>query len=74
MENLEMLLYISFIIYIMVIALAFIFKVKWLFMVGALLWFIPLVEIDNIFIKTVSVIMVLAHGVMTFYEPSESEW
>jgi len=70
----EMLLYITFILYIMVMILAFVFKIKWLMMIAGLLWFIPILEVDNLFIILVSSTMILVHFILGFYEKSESEF
>lgn len=68
------LLYISFIIYLMIMIFGFVFKIKWLFMVAGLVWFIPIFEIPNMFIVLVSSIMIVSHGLLGFYTPSESEF
>ena len=70
----ENLLYITLIIYLMIMTTGFIFKVKWLFMIGGLLWFIPILEVDNLFIIVVSSTMILVHFILGFYEKSESEF
>jgi len=72
--DVNMLLYISLLIYIIVMGFAFIFKIKWLYMVAGLTWFIPIIEIDNLFLTLISVIMLLTHGIMGFYSPQETEW
>ena len=70
----QMLLYITFILYLMIMVFGFAFKIKWLFMIAGLLWFIPIFEIDNMFIVIVSATMLIVHGILGFYEPSESEF
>ena len=70
----NMLLYIGLIIYIIIMVLATLFKFKFLYMVAGLLWFIPLVEIDNSWIKLVSVIIFLVHILIGLYNPNESEF
>ena len=61
-----MLLYIALIIYILIIGFGLFFNIKWLISLAGLLWFIPIIEIDNMFIILLSVIMILAHGVLLF--------
>jgi hypothetical protein len=72
--NIEMILYIGFIMYVLIMFLGFLFKIKWLFMIAGLLWFIPIFEIDNIFLIVVSSVMIVLHGILGFYEPQESEF
>ena len=70
----NMLLYIALIIYIIIMVLGTVFKFKYLYMVAGLLWFIPLIEIDNAWIKLVSVIVFLIHALIGLYNPNESEF
>ena len=67
----NVLLYISLIIYFLVIGFGVIFKIKWLYMIAGLLWFIPLLEIENNFIKIVSVVMMLVHFMLGFKNDNE---
>ena len=62
--SINMLLYISFLIYITTMVLGFVFKAKWIFMIAGILWFIPLIEIDNIFIKVISISLMITHFAM----------
>lgn len=57
----EMLLYITLILYLMVLTFGYLFKFKWLMMLVGLLWFIPIIEIDNMFIRLIGVIMIIVH-------------
>lgn len=68
------LLYISLLIYTVVMLLGFLFNIKWLYMVAGLLWFIPITQIDNLFIVLISSVMILVHGMLGFYEKKESEF
>jgi hypothetical protein len=70
----NMLLYVAFIIYIMIMIFGFVFKVKQLFMIAGLLWFIPMFEISNTWITIVAVAMLLMHGLLGFYEPREEDF
>ena len=69
--DLNMLLYIAFIMYIMIMVFSYFFRVKWLLMISGLLWFIPVFEISNVWVTLVSVIMILAHFILGFID-SES--
>lgn len=55
------LLFISLIIYFIIMAFGLVFKIKWLYILAGLVWFIPLLEIDNAWLKIVSVVMILTH-------------
>lgn len=70
------LLYIALIIYLMVMIFGYIFKLKWLYFIGGLLWFIPILEIDNTFIVLISATMILAHGILGFTKEKgdDFEW
>ena len=70
----NMLLYIALIIYIIIMVLATLFKFKYLYMVAGLLWLIPLVELDNAWIKLVSVIIFIVHIILGLYSTEESEF
>jgi len=67
-------LYIAFIMYLIIMIFGYFFKAQWLFMIAGLLWFIPIFEIDNLFITLIGVIMLVFHGILGFYDSSESEW
>jgi hypothetical protein len=69
-----MLLYIALVIYIIIMVLATLFKFKYLYMVAGLLWLIPLVELDNAWIKLVSVIVFIVHIILGLYSTEESEF
>jgi|AntAceMinimDraft_18_1070375.scaffolds.fasta_scaffold551793_1 hypothetical protein len=58
------LLYIAFIIYIMVMVFGYMFKFQWLYMIAGFLWFIPLTQIDNGFIILISAIMIIVHFIL----------
>ena len=68
------LLYITLLIYFLVMTFGYLFRIKWLFMIAGFLWFIPIFEIDNTFIKLISVVMFLVHIMLGFYEPKEEEF
>ena len=70
----NMLLYIALVIYIIIMVLATLFKFKYLYMVAGLLWLIPLVELDNAWIKLVSVIVFIVHIILGLYSTEESEF
>jgi len=62
----NLLLYITLVIYVIIIVFGLFFNIKWLIVLAGLLWFIPIIEIDNMFIILLSAIMLLAHGVLLF--------
>lgn len=60
------LLYIAFIIYIVIMVFGYLFKINWIYIIAGMLWFIPIIEIENMFIILISVIMIIAHGILGF--------
>ena len=51
------------------------FKIRWLYLVAGILWFVPITQIENMFIIIISATMLIVHGIMGFYTPKESdEW
>ena len=57
----NMLLYIAFIIYIITMILATVFRIRWLYMLAGIVWFIPISEINNLWITIISVVLILVH-------------
>lgn len=55
------LLYIAFIIYIMTMIIATVFKIRWLYMLAGIIWFIPMSEIDNLWITIISIVLIIVH-------------
>ena len=70
----NLLLYITLVIYVIIIVFGLFFSIKWLIVLAGLLWFIPIIEIDNMFIILLSVIMLLAHGVLLFSGDKEGDF
>lgn len=70
----NMLLYISFIIYLIIMVIGFAFNVKWIFVIAALMWFIPLTEIDNSIIQIISAGMILFHAVLGLAKGKEDDF
>ena len=68
------LLYITLIIYLIIMIFAYMFNIRWLYFIGGLLWFVPVTQLDNAFLVLISVIMVLAHGILGFYSPKGSDF
>ncbi len=59
-------LYIALIIYVMIMAFAFAFKIKWLYILAGVVWFIPLTEVNNIFVSTICITMIITHFMLGF--------
>jgi len=70
----NLLLYITLVIYVIIISFGLFFNIKWLIVLAGLLWFIPIIEIDNMFIILLSAIMLLAHGVLLFSGDKEGDF
>jgi len=70
----NMLLYVALILYVMIMSFGFIFKMQIMFMIAGLLFFIPIFEINNIFIQIISVIMLIMHGLLGFFNNKGSDF
>lgn len=57
-------LLIGLVMYALGMIIALYWDLKWLFMITGLLWFLPIVMIDNIFIVTFSVVMVVTSAML----------
>lgn len=68
------LLTLTLIMYVIIIIIAYLLNIKLLYMVGGLLWLIPITQVNNTFIILVSSIMFLVHAVMTLTNKKESEF
>ena len=64
-------LLVAFIMYIICLFLYFKFNIKWILIATSVLWFIPILLIDNIFIVVFSVIMIIITFVITFFNKKE---
>jgi len=68
------LLYIALVLYTLVMVMGYIFHIKWLYLIAGLLWFIPITQIENVFIVLVSIVMLIAHGLLILLDKTESEF
>ena len=62
----DKLLIVALVIYIILIIFSRIFNLKFLLGLSVVLWFIPIVEVDNIFIRIISVSMIIATSLLLF--------
>ena len=67
----NMLLYITLIFYVLIMGFGIVFQIKWLYILAGLLWFIPISEIDNVFIITISVVMIVVHFMLGLREEKD---
>jgi hypothetical protein len=67
-------LLVAFIMYLICLFLFLKFKIKWLFIATSVLWFIPIMLIDNIFIVVFSVIMIIITFVITFFNKEDNDF
>ena len=58
-------LLITLIMYILSMFLYFKFRIKWFLIATILLWFVPIILIDNLFIKVFCAIMIIVTIVIT---------
>ncbi len=65
---------IAFFIYVIVMIIAVFFKLRWLIGVSALLWFIPITLVDNMYIRLISAIMIITSLVIAFYSGDREEF
>ena len=68
------LLVIALVIYLIAMLIAYVFKLKWLYGIGGILWFIPMTTVDNLLIITFSVVMVIVHFVLAFFMNEREEY
>ena len=59
------------VLFLVVNAIIFIYKYKWLHLASMILWIVPLTMIDNIYIKSFSVIMIIVSIVLAFFNSEE---
>jgi predicted membrane protein len=70
-DNEEIILIITLILFLIGIGLAIYTKNRILFFASGLLFFVPIVIVNNIFIIIVSAIMMIMLGVIAFYDPNK---
>lgn len=68
----DKLLIVALVIYIILIIFSRLFNLKFLLGLSVVLWFIPIVEVDNIFIRIISVSMIIATSLL-FFNKQETE-
>ena len=68
----DKLLIVALVIYIILIIFSRVFNLKFLLGLSVVLWFIPIVEVDNIFIRIISVSMIIATSLL-FFNKQETE-
>lgn len=62
----DKLLLVALVIYIILIIVSRLFNLKFLMGLSVVLWFIPIIEVDNIFIRIISVSMIIATSLLLF--------
>ena len=62
----DKLLIVALVIYIILIIFSRLFNLKFLLGLSVLLWFIPIVEVDNVFVRIISVAMIIATSLLLF--------
>jgi len=68
----DKLLIVALVIYIVLIIFSRVFNLKFLMGLSVVLWFIPIVEVDNVFIRIISVSMIIATSLL-FFNKQETE-
>lgn len=62
------------VLYIIVNVVIFITKYKWLHLASVVLWIVPLTLIDNLYIRSFCVIMMMTSIVLAFFNNSKEEY
>jgi len=62
----DKLLIVALVLYIILIIFSRVFNLKFLLGLSVVLWFIPIVEVDNVFIRIISVSMIIATSLLLF--------
>ncbi len=62
------------VLFITLNTIIFITKFKWLHLASSILWIVPLTMIDNIYIRSFCVIMILVSFVLAFFNNSKEEY
>lgn len=65
---------IALVLYLICMFMYFKFRIKWILIATSVLWFIPILMIENIFIVVFSVIMIIITFVITFFYKEDNEW
>jgi len=68
----DKLLIVALVLYIILIIFSRVFNLKFLLGLSVVLWFIPIIEVDNIFIRIISVSMIIATSLL-FFNKQETE-
>ena len=68
----DKLLIVALVLYIILIIFSRVFNLKFLLGLSVVLWFIPIVEVDNIYIRIISVSMIIATSLL-FFNKQETE-
>lgn len=68
----DKLLIVALVLYIVLIIFSRLFNLKFLMGLSVVLWFIPIIEVDNIYIRIISVAMIIATSLL-FFNKQETE-
>ena len=60
--------------YLIAVFVSLRFNLKWLLLSTSVLWFVPMLLIENTFISLFSIIMIIATFVIVFFNKQESEF
>lgn len=59
------------VLFLIVNTIIFIYRYRWLHLASMILWIVPLTMIDNIYIRSFSVIMIIVSIVLAFFNQEE---
>ena len=60
--------------YLIAVFVSLRFNLKWLLLSTSVLWFVPMLLIENTFISLFSIVMIIATFVIVFFNKQESEF
>ena len=60
--------------YLIAVFVSLRFNLKWLLLSTSVLWFVPMLLIENTFIALFSIVMIIATFVIVFFNKQESEF
>ena len=61
----------TFFMYILIMCIGYFTKNRYFYFAGALLWFVPIFNYQNIFVITTSVIVFISHLLLIFYNDKD---
>ena len=64
----------ALVVYAIAIVIAIRYNQKWILLATSVLWFVPMLLVENTFISVFSIIMIIATFVIVFYNKEEGDF